>query len=77
MTTLKFSVEEYLDLERQAERKSEFHDGEIFPVIDASIEHSSLAMNLAGILQPKLRKTDCKGMMGSPYPSFAQSIRIS
>ena len=63
MPKLKFSVEEYLALDRQAERKSEYHDGELSPVIDASIEHASLAVNLAAMLQPKLRKTDCKGMI--------------
>ncbi len=59
---LKFSVEEYLTLDRQAERKSEYHEGELFPVIDASIEHSSLGVNLAAILQPKLRKTGCRAL---------------
>ena len=65
MPKLKFNVEEYLALDRQSERKSEYHDGELFPVADASLAHSTLEVNLAAILQPKLRST---GLQSATLP---------
>ena len=67
---MKLGLEEYLILDRQAERNSEYYDGELFPVVDAGIAHTTLEMNLAGILQPRLRKTGCSG-----HPSLR--IRVS
>lgn len=60
---MKLSVEEYLILDRQAERNSEYHDGELFPIIDATRQHSSIAFNLGMVFGPRLRNSGCQGLM--------------
>jgi hypothetical protein len=37
---------EYLEIERHAEHKSEFRDGEMFAMFGGSIPHSLIACNL-------------------------------
>ena len=56
----KYSVQEYLDLDRKAERKGEYHDGEIFPILDATVAHSRIAANLGLVFIPRLRGTGCQ-----------------
>ena len=56
--------EEYLDLERRAEVKSEYYQGEMFAMAGASLPHNVLAMNLAAILHAQLRRRPCQ-----VYPS--------
>ena len=41
----KLSVEEYLAVDRAAERRSEYHDGELFPVPAASWAHARVSAN--------------------------------
>ena len=45
---VKVSVEEYLAADRAAERASEYHDGEMFPLEAVSIKHGLLSTELAG-----------------------------
>ena len=52
--------EEYLELERQAEHKSEYYRGEMFAMAGASLAHNMLAMNLAALLHPQLRPGPCR-----------------
>lgn len=51
--------EEYLDLERKAERRSEYYQGEIFALAGASPEHVVIVTNLVGELRQHLKKRDC------------------
>lgn len=51
--------EQYLILERQANHKSEYVDGEIFAMAGASKEHSQIAFNLAGELHSQLKNRSC------------------
>ena len=60
--TPKISVEEYLALEEQAEFKSEFFDGEMFAMADASVEHNSVKENLVGELHPRLKGTQFRSV---------------
>jgi Uma2 family endonuclease len=55
---------EYLAIERQAEYKNEYFDGEIFAMTGASREHNLIAANLIGELRQKLRGKPCE-----VYPS--------
>jgi len=55
------TVEQYLALEETAERGSEFHDGEIFPMVDATPAHSKLAFNFGVLAGNRLRK-GCGGL---------------
>ncbi len=52
--------EEYLELERRAEYKSEYFQGEMFAMAGASLAHNVLAMNLAALLHTQLRRGPCR-----------------
>ena len=56
------TVEQYLVVDEAAERKCEYHDGELFPVVDATPAHSRLAFNLGVVLGSRLRN-GCAGMI--------------
>lgn len=60
----RYTVEEYLALERVAETKSEFFDGEIFAMAGGSEAHNLIAGNLIGELHGALRGGRCR-----VYPS--------
>ena len=59
-TVRKISEAEYLALERAAEFKSEFYDGEMFAMAGGSPMHSLIATNVAGELRAKLKGGPCK-----------------
>jgi Uma2 family endonuclease len=50
---------EYLQLERRAETKSEFFDGEMFAMAGGTSFHSLIAANLLAQLITKLKTSDC------------------
>ena len=52
--------EQYLDLERKAEYKSEYHDGRIVAMSGGSFAHSQVAVNLTSEFRAALRGRDCK-----------------
>jgi Uma2 family endonuclease len=52
--------EEYLALERQAETKSEYWQGEIYAMSGASRWHNLVAFNLAVVLGPQLKHRPCE-----------------
>jgi Uma2 family endonuclease len=60
----RLSAEEYLTIERQAERKSEFYDGEIFAMAGGLEPHNLIALNVGSELRFQLKKRPCK-----VYPS--------
>jgi Uma2 family endonuclease len=51
---------EYLALERAAEFKSEFYDGEMFAMAGGTAMHSLIATNIAGEVREKLKGGLCK-----------------
>src|ERR1044071_2794192 len=55
----RISPEEYLRIERAAEWKSEYIDGETFAMAGASPQHVLITTNLAAELREALRKTPC------------------
>ena len=52
--------EEYLDLERKAEYKSEYYQGEMFALAGASYPHNVLSLNLSALLHARLRGQSCR-----------------
>lgn len=56
--------EEYLDLERNADRKSDYHAGQLFALAGASKAHNRIVSNLLRHLGNQLSDTPC-----FPYPS--------
>jgi Uma2 family endonuclease len=61
--------QEYLALERAAETKSEYLDGELFAMAGASRNHNTLTMNAGTLLNNQLR--------GTPYRPWANDMRVS
>jgi len=55
-----FAPEEYLEMERKAAYKSEYHDGEIFAMAGASESHISIVGNLMYLLVGQFKGRDCK-----------------
>lgn len=55
----KLSVEEYLARDRAAEWPSEYHDGEVFPMVAVSWAHSHISSNVTRGLGNLLAKTPC------------------
>lgn len=64
----KYTLEEYFELDRNAEGNFEYFDGEIFEMSGVSPEHATIEMNLAEILNPIARKRGCR--------AFPANLRI-
>ena len=60
--------EEYLAVERKAETKSEYLNGEMFAMVGASREHNIIALNIAGELRQQLK--------GKPCETYASDMRV-
>jgi Uma2 family endonuclease len=56
--------EEYLEIERKAESKSEYYKGEVFAMAGASRAHNRIVGNLIGQFYQQLRNSTCEA-----YPS--------
>jgi Uma2 family endonuclease len=56
--------EEYLGRERNAETKSEYHNGVVVAMAGASPEHNAITFNLATEFGAQLRHTPCRGFSG-------------
>lgn len=56
----KLTPEEYLEMERKAEYKSEYFDGEIFAMAGAKRNHTKIVGNLCGLLWQHLKGKDCE-----------------
>jgi Uma2 family endonuclease len=52
--------EEYLEIERKAERKSEYYGGQMFAMAGASRRHSIIVTNIAGSLWQQLKGKPCE-----------------
>ena len=52
--------EQYLEIERKAEFKSEYFQGEMFAMSGASYKHNLLTMDLSFILYPQVEKHGCQ-----------------
>ncbi len=56
----KLTEDEYLVIEREAEFKSEFYDGEMFAMAGASRRHNDLQINLIAELHARLKGGKCR-----------------
>jgi Uma2 family endonuclease len=56
----RYSPQEYLELERKAEYKSEYFNGEIFAMSGASEEHNLIVGNVFAALHNQFRGRPCK-----------------
>src|SRR5258707_8863935 len=55
----RLSEAECLRLEREAEARSEYFDGEVFALAGGTRSHSLIQTNLIGELRSRLKSTDC------------------
>jgi Uma2 family endonuclease len=55
----KLTPEEYLAIERKAEQRSEYFDGEMFAMVGASRRHNRIVTNLVAGLDNQLRERPC------------------
>lgn len=62
------TAQEYLALERKAETKSEFVDGEMFAMAGGTRKHSRVAVSIAGLLNSLL--------VGKPCEAFNSDMRV-
>jgi Uma2 family endonuclease len=62
------TVEEYLAIERKAEYRSEFFDGEMIAMTGASRKHNLIVANLIGELRQQLK--------GKPCELYANDMRV-
>ena len=52
--------QEYLEIERAADVRSEFFAGEMFAMAGASLEHSLITANVTGELRAQLKRRPCR-----------------
>ena len=62
------SVNEYLAADRVAEIMSEYHDGEVFPIENATWVHGRLSVRLGLCIEGRLKGTQCQ--------TAASSVRV-
>jgi Uma2 family endonuclease len=58
----RYTAEEYLELERAAERRHEFLDGQIFAMAGESLSHSRICINLTVEAGSKLKGKPCEAL---------------
>jgi len=68
LTPRRFTPEEYLTLERQAECKSEYIDGYVYAMGGGSPNHSRLKLDLGGIVRAQL--------LGGPCEPFDSDLMV-
>ncbi|MCA1621546.1 MAG: Uma2 family endonuclease [Acidobacteria bacterium] len=56
----RYTLEEYLELDRTSEERLEFWDGEVFCMSGVSEEHAEIETNLLAFLKPLLRGRGCR-----------------
>jgi Uma2 family endonuclease len=59
-TKPKYTLEEYLALERSSEERNEYFDGEIFAMGGASEKHNLIVVNVSASLHTQMRGKPCK-----------------
>ena len=55
----KLTVEEYFAMDDASERPLEYHDGEIFPIVDATPQHARIHANATLSVGGRLKGTTC------------------
>jgi Uma2 family endonuclease len=56
--------QEYLQMERAAEEKSEYYEGHVYAMSGASLKHNRIAMNLYGEVRNFLKGKNCEILPG-------------
>ena len=56
----KYTIEEYVKLEKSSEERYEYFDGEVFAIAGGSLEHLRISKNVARHLENKLEGRPCE-----------------
>src|SRR5438094_497025 len=59
----KLTAQEYLAIERAAEFRSEFHDGEMFAMAGTSREHAQIVFNLSITIGTQFKGRECRAFV--------------
>lgn len=59
--TSKFTFDQYLAIEREADERHVYLNGEIFAMAGESDRHGEITMNLAGLVHQQLQGKPCRG----------------
>jgi Uma2 family endonuclease len=62
---LKYTLEEYLELDRNSDARLEYWRGEVFDMSGASEQHYEIEGNLIAALKPRLREQGCRAFPGN------------
>lgn len=68
-----YTAEDYLNLERNALYKSEFHEGQIYAMTGASRKHNLIIFNIAGELRSQLKNRPCEAYMNDMRVKAAEA----
>lgn len=71
----RYTPEEYLAIDRMAEFKSEYIDGEIVAMTGASMAHNWIVANLGGELHGRLRGGPCRSAQSDMRVKVSSSVR--
>ena len=55
----RLNFDQYLEVERSADVRHEFHDGFLMPVATMTEAHNLIVLNVSAAIQRQLRNTDC------------------
>jgi Uma2 family endonuclease len=61
-----FTVEQYLEMDEAGEFRLEYHDGQLFPLAEASYAHCALGGNVYFVLRNALVGRDCAVLINNP-----------
>jgi len=56
----KYTIEEYLEMEKESDLKHEYYRGEIFAMSGPKVQHNIIAGNIFGDLKNKLKGSRCR-----------------
>jgi Uma2 family endonuclease len=59
-SVVKLSVEEYLAMQRATDARYEYRDGEVFPVVGATVAHAAITSNVTAAFGVRLAATPCQ-----------------
>lgn len=62
------SPEEYLTLERTADVRHEYVNGEVYAMVGGSRRHNVITQNLSGALRPSIRRRGCE--------SYTENVKV-
>ena len=70
-----FTVDEYLTLERSAEERHEYLDGQIYSMAGESGEHGDVSVNIVGLLFTQLKGKPCRARTKDTKVRSGPSLR--